>query len=400
MDATWIKRIGLAALGLGIVAAIAWTMRPQPALVDIGAVVKAPMRVTITQEGRTRVREIYTISTPITGHLSRTILDVGDPVEANKTVIAAIHPLEPPLIDNRTETELIAAREAARAAVVIAETDYARVMASLDLAVKAMERASRLSATGVIAESTMQKAAGEVSVLRAQVQSALSSINLRRAELESAEARLRQPDRKDMTSSEKCCVELTSPASGTVLEVYAKSEQPLAVGAKIADIGDPSDLEVVVDLVSADAVRVKPGDQASIVDWGGDRPLKATLRRIDPAAFTKVSALGIEEQRVNAVFDLDESDPRLGHGFRIYAEIAVWQGEDIVQVPLSALFRTGNDWTVFTLRDGVLARRTVRIDHMNDQTAEVLEGLAPDEKVVLHPGDTLTDGMAAEIRSQ
>lgn len=400
MDATWIKRIGLAALGLGIVGAIAWTMRPQPALVDIGAVVKAPMRVTITQEGRTRVREIYTISTPITGHLSRTILDVGDPVEANKTVIAAIHPLEPPLIDNRTETELIAAREAARAAVVIAETDYARVMASLDLAVKAMERASRLSATGVIAESTMQKAAGEVSVLRAQVQSALSSINLRRAELESAEARLRQPDRKDMNSGDKCCVELTSPASGTVLEVYAKSEQPVAVGAKIADIGNPRDLEVVVDLVSADAVRVKPGDQASIVDWGGDRPLKATLRRIDPAAFTKVSALGIEEQRVNAIFDLDESDPRLGHGFRIYAEIAVWQGENIVQVPLSALFRTGNDWTVFVLKDGVLARRTVRIDHMNDQAAEVLERLAPDEKVVLHPGDTLADGMAAEIRSQ
>ncbi|MDO6962978.1 efflux RND transporter periplasmic adaptor subunit [Rhizobium alvei] len=400
MDATWIKRIGLAALGLGVVGAIAWTMRPQPALVDIGAVVKAPMRVTITQEGRTRVREIYTISTPITGHLSRTILDVGDPVEANKTVIAAIHPLEPPLIDNRTETELIAAREAARAAVVIAETDYARVMASLDLAVKAMERASRLSATGVIAESTMQKAAGEVSVLRAQVQSALSSINLRRAELESAEARLRQPDRKDMNSGDKCCVELTAPASGTVLEVYAKSEQPVAVGAKIADIGNPRDLEVVVDLVSADAVRVKPGDQASIVDWGGDRPLKATLRRIDPAAFTKVSALGIEEQRVNAVFDLGESDPRLGHGFRIYAEIAVWQGENIVQVPLSALFRTGNDWTVFVLKDGVLARRTVRIDHMNDQAAEVLEGLAPDEKVVLHPGDTLADGMAAEIRSQ
>lgn len=386
----WIKRIAMLAVALVMAGAFYYALREQPVAVDTAKVGSAPMKVTLVQEGVTRIRHVYTISAPIAGHLARPVLVEGDPVRANDTVIASIHPLDPPLIDQRTLAELAAQREAANAAIAVATSEVARLEAELAHARREFERATRLATRGAIPEMTVQKTASDVTVLEAQLKAGHSSIVLRQAELANIEAKLRQPGASDDASY--CCVELKAPVDGVVLDVFAESEQPVAAGTRIADIGDPRDLEVSVDLLSADAVQVRPGTPAAIVDWGGDRPLAAKVRRIDPSAFTKVSALGIEEQRVNAILDLEATDGRLGHGFRVYAEIALWQADSVVQVPIGALFRQGSDWSVFAVDDGRARLRAVSVGHMNDRSAELLGGLAEGDVVVVHPSDMVKDG--------
>ncbi|GEO83850.1 MULTISPECIES: efflux RND transporter periplasmic adaptor subunit [Alphaproteobacteria] len=400
MQGKWIKRaIGVAAVG-AMVAGFAYALRERPQLVDVGAVTRGGMRVTVSQEGVTRVREVYSVSSPIAGHLARTVLDEGDAVKAGVTVVAAIHPLDPPLIDSRSRAELVAARDAARAAVTMAEIDLGRLQSDLQLARDTLRRAETLAKTKFISQSALEKAGTDVEVLEAQIGSAEAAIELRKAEFASAEARLIPAGDPNRQTDSRCCVYLTAPVDGVVLSVFAKSEQPVAVGSKIAEIGDPSDLEVTVDLLSSDAVRIKPGAKAEIFDWGGDKSLAATVRRIDPAGFTKVSALGIEEQRVNLVLDLSESDLRLGHGFRVYARLTLWQGDDVLHLPISALFRNGRQWSVFVIRAGRARQVAVEIGHMNDEAAELLGGLAEGDRVILHPSDMIIDGTLVEERPE
>jgi len=400
MQGKWIKRV-LAVVAVGaIVAGFAYALREKPQLVDVGTVTRGPMRGTVSQEGITRVREVYAVSAPIAGHLSRTVLDEGDAVRAGVTVVAAIHPLDPPLIDSRSQAELVAAREAARAAVSMAEIDLKRLQSDLQFSRDNLERAKALAKTNFLAQSALQKASTDVEVLEAQIASAEAAIELRKAELASAEARLIPPSDPNRKPEASCCVHLTAPVDGVVLSVFARSEQPVAVGTKIAEIGDPADLEVTVDLLSSDAVRVASGSKAEIFDWGGEKALPAKLRRIDPAGFTKVSALGIEEQRVNLVLDLDDKDPRLGHGFRVYARLTLWQSEDTLRLPISALFRDGQDWSLFAIRDGRARQVAVEIGQMNDEVAELTGGLAEGDRIILHPSDMVSDGTLVEARQE
>lgn len=400
MQGKWIKRV-LAVVAVGaIVAGFAYALREKPQLVDVGTVTRGPMRVTVSQEGITRVREVYAVSAPIAGHLSRTVLDEGDAVRAGVTVVAAIHPLDPPLIDSRSQAELVAAREAARAAVSMAEIDLKRLQSDLQFSRDNLERAKALAKTNFLAQSALQKASTDVEVLEAQIASAEAAIELRKAELASAEARLIPPSDPNRKPETSCCVHLTAPVDGVVLSVFARSEQPVAVGTKIAEIGDPRDIEVTVDLLSSDAVRIAPGSPAEIFDWGGDKILAARVRRIDPAGFTKVSALGIEEQRVNLVLDLDDKDPRLGHGFRVYARLTLWQSEDTLRLPISALFRDGQDWSLFAIRDGRARQVAVEIGQMNDEVAELTGGLAEGDRIILHPSDMVSDGTLVEARQE
>jgi HlyD family secretion protein len=351
MKSRWPRRI-LAGSFVAMVAAAAWwSLREQPAQVDTATVEEGPMRVTIREDGVTRVADIYAVSAPIAGDLARTVLDEGDPVVAGETVVAAIHPLDPPLIDRRTEAELLAARDAARAGVGIAESELRRAETALSLAEDQLERSLRLFAPGVISESALEKVTNEVELQKRAVQTARETVGFRKAELASAEARLVQPG-PSAADEASCCVNLLAPITGTVLAVHARSEQAVAVGALIAEIGDVSKLEVVVDLLSSDAVRTGTGTRADIIEWGGDEALSATVRKLDPSAFTKVSALGIEEQRVNAILELDGGDPRLGHGFHVIVELAVWSCQSCLQVPISALFRSGEQWRVFRLGEG------------------------------------------------
>lgn len=397
MPGTWIKRTGLVLLVAAIAGGFYYAMRERPVLVDVAEVVEAPMQVTVREEGVTRVRDVYTVSAPIAGHLSRTVLREGDRVEAGTTVVASIHPLDPPLIDRRTQAELVAARDAARAAVGIAEVELPRAETALRLAEEELARALRLYGPGIISESSMQKITTEVENQKAAVEAARAMIALRQAELASAEARLMQPDGGDPQNG-GCCVDIVSPVDGTVLAVLARSEQAVAAGARVAELGDTSRLEIIVDLLSADAVRIAPGTRAIIADWGGEEPLKATVRRVDPAGFTKVSALGIEEQRVNAVLDFDEPDRRLGHGYRIFAEIAVWDCQTCLQAPIAALFRDGDKWSAFVVEGDRLRQTAIGIGRMNDEVAEIRAGLAAGDAIVLHPGDTLQDGSLVERR--
>ena len=260
MNRAWLKRMGIAALAAAVVGGFAYALREKPVLADTGIVVSAPMKLVILQEGTARVRDVYAVSSPIAGHLARTVLEEGAVVKANETVIAAIHPLDPPLIDRRTLAELVAAREAARAALSMAELENKRAQTDLAQAHKDEARAERLAKTGTISEMTLQRAENLAATLRSQVSVSQTAIKLRQAELASAEARLAEPSQTEPGEKDSaCCVTLTAPVDGVVLAVHAKSEQPVAVGARIADIGDPSRLEIVVDLLSSDAVRVVAG---------------------------------------------------------------------------------------------------------------------------------------------
>lgn len=398
MRSPWPKRIAVGA-SLAVVAGSAWwALREQPALVDVATIEQGPIRVTIREEGVTRVTDIYTVSAPIAGHLSRTVLEEGDLVEAGKTVLAAIHPLDPPLLDRRTEAELLAARDAARSGVGIAQSELRRAETALALAEDQLERALKLFGPGVISESALQKVTNDVALQKAAVETAHETVGFRQAELASAEARLAQPNAQ---SSDKapCCVTLLAPINGTVLAVRARSEQAVGAGAVIAEIGDTAQLEIVVDLLSADAVRIGPGTRADVIEWGGDKALSAIVRKIDPSAFTKVSALGIEEQRVNAILDLKDTDLRLGHGFHVVAELDIWRCDSCLQLPISALFRSGDQWQVFGLSDGRVHARTVDIGRMNDTMAQVMSGLSVGDVVVVHPSDALSEGSLAQPRN-
>ena len=397
MKGSWIKRIGLGLLILLVAGGFYWALRERPVPVDTAEIRSAPMRVTVRAEGITRVREIYAVSAPIAGQLTRTALNEGDHVEAGKTVVAAIRPLEPPLIDRRTEAELQAARDAAKAGVGLARSELASATTALNLAEEELARARRLYGPGIISESTLERAANEVEIRRSAVDAAKAAIGVRDAELATAEARLIQLSPAD-PAGEDCCVKLFAPVDGTVLSVSVRSEQAVSPGTRIAEVGDISRLEILVDLLSADAVRIHAGTKALISDWGGDKPLAATVRRVDPAGFTKVSALGIEEQRVNAVLDLDEPEQRLGHAYRVFAELTVWECEACLQVPVSALFRTGGQWNAFVIEGDRARQVRIEIGRMNDEVAQVLAGVGAGATVVLHPGDSLVDGSLVTAR--
>ncbi len=386
-------RIGLAALAAIVGAGLYVALREQPVSVDAAPVIEGPMIVTIDQEGVTRVRNVYTVSAPISGHLDRTSLEEGDPVEANRTVVASIHPMDPPLIDRRTEAELLAAIEAARSGVAQAELEHQRALSALEPAEADLERAVRLFGSNIVSERDLQRATTEVALQEAQVKSTEARIRQRQAELNSAKARLMRPGDEILDiKGRECCVEVTAPIDGIVLSVRVKSEQAVAAGTPLAEVGDPRDLEIAVDLLSEDAVRIRPGLKATITDWGGEENLDATVRRVDPSAFTKVSALGIEEQRVNAVLDLDRPEPLLGHGYRVFARLAIWRSEKALQAPIAALFRTSGNWAVFRIVDDRAELVPVEIGHLNDESAEVTAGLSRGDRVVLHPSDTLDDG--------
>ncbi len=398
MNKTWIRRILFVVIAIVVVGGLAYALREVPALVDVAEVTEGPMKVTIREQGTTQIKDIYTISAPIAGQLTRIALHEGDPVEKGEAV-ASIRPLAPPLLDARTEAELVATRDAARSAVSIAEMQLQSARTSLDLAKQELSRAEKLQGPGLVSESVLEKAQGQVAMQTAQVASAQAAVEQRRAELKSAEVRLDQQPDMQGDSDNACCVELPAPIAGVVLTLYAESEQAVAAGTRIADVGAPDDLEVMVDLLSTDAVRIGTGSKAVITDWGGDRDLAATVRRIEPSGFTKVSALGVEEQRVHALLDLQDHDPRLGHGYRVFAELTVWESDKVVQVPISALYRVGNDWNLFVLTDGRLHQVPVEIGEMNDEVAEVLSGVEPGQVVVVHPSDTLKDGALAEPRN-
>ncbi|MEP1207671.1 MAG: HlyD family efflux transporter periplasmic adaptor subunit [Rhizobiaceae bacterium] len=390
---TWTERIIFLLVVGAVVYGIFIAFSEQPTSVDLAKVSSGPFQVTIREEGTTQVRDVYTLSSPISGQLDRLELDEGDAVYAGKTAIASIRPLEPPFLNQRSQLELQSALKAAQSAVALAFVERERTRVALRLAQSAYDRAVTLSQKNILPKSQMEEAYNALQLQKAQVDSAKAAIDLRRAELESVRARMQQPGADAIVQvGTDCCVKISAPVDGVVLNILARSEQPVIPGTRIAEIGDPENLEVVVDLLSSDAVHIIPGMQVRLSDWGGEKEVQGRVRQVEPAAFTKVSSLGIEEQRVNIIIDPQDPPSELGHGYRIMANLVIWEGEDIVQIPIGALFRSDGGWAVFGVEDQRAVLRPLDIGNINDEAAQVLSGLKVGDEVVLYPNDSLQDG--------
>ncbi|BCH25041.1 efflux RND transporter periplasmic adaptor subunit [Mesorhizobium sp. L-8-3] len=360
------------------------------------------MEVTIDDEGKTQVRHVYTVSAPITGKVLRISppRHVGDQVIDDETVVAVMQPTVPSFHDARTHEELQAALAAADAAVTLAQAEVRRIEAALGFSRSELKRAEALMRTEAISLQFLDKAKLDVETNEAVLASAKAQFEVRRNERASVAARLGEPSKAASRENPSCCIQLRSPVTGRILRIVQESETVVQAGDPLIAIGDPLDLEIVADLLSTDAVRIKPGAPVRIDGWGGP-PIKGRVTRVDPAGFLKVSALGIEEQRVQTTIDFvdpPEAWSSLGHDFRVIVHITTWRAEDVLTVPVAALFRQGEDWAVFVVKDGRARTIAVKIGRRNDRTAVVLAGLGAGDRVVLHASDRVKDGVAVAER--
>jgi len=384
-----------------VAAGLATAFWPRAVLVDIGSVSIGPMQVTINEEGRTKVRERYVVSAPVAGELQRVTVHPGDKVIRGESVVARMRPVNPDALDIRTREQARAAVMAAEAALRVARADLNAAIATRDFADSELERMRTLIEKGIASQVAQERAQQEARVARAHVETFVAAIAMREAELENARALLIGfEDRALATAlgnggSAEPDIPLYAPIDGTILQVIQESETTLAAGAAILEIGDVDrNLEIVAELLSSDAVQISVGDPVIVTNWGGPSDLGAEIYRIEPFGFTKYSALGVEEQRVNTTIrftDPPEAWNTLGHGYRVEVRIVVWQDESAMRVPSSALFRRDGAWSVFAVAGGRARLTAVVIGHNNGVQAEVLEGLSPGDRVVLYPSAGLID---------
>jgi HlyD family secretion protein len=409
MPTNWKKRAAWGLFFVFIVVGLAWFAWPSPIPVDLATVSKGPMEVTVDDEGKTSVRHIYTVSAPIAGRVLRIShpfgeqgisVHVGDQVKAAETVVAVMQPTAPSFLDVRSREELQAMLTAADAAVVLSEAEVRRIEAALDFSRSDVRRAEALTRTNSIPERTLEKARLDVATNEAALASAKAQHDVRRSERAVVAARLINPSTATPAdTSSDCCIQLLAPASGVVLKVIQDSEAVVLSGRPLIDIGNPLDLEVVADLLSTDAVQIKVGAPVRIDGWGG-RSIDGRVVRVDPAGFLKISALGIEEQRVRTTIDFSgpaEEWSRLGHDYRVIVHVTVWAG-DVLNVPVAALFRQGEQWAVYSVNNGRAQVTELTIGHRNNRIAEVVSGLSAGDRVVLHPSDRISRGVVVTQR--
>jgi len=386
---------------IALAGALTWLFRPQPVAVDLATVARGPLQVSVSDDGETRVRDMFVVSAPLAGHMRRIELEAGDSVVAGETIVARIEPSDPSFLDRRSEAEVRAGIRASEAARAHAAAELRRAQAERDFAITELKRYEGLAASRTISQNDLESARRRARTAEAAVDEAVAGLRVSESELEQAKARLMAPGKSADRRADCDCVTVRSPVSGSVLQVLAESEGIVASGTPLLEIGDPGKLEVVTDLLSTEAVKVRTGQRALIERWGGDNALEGVVRRVEPYGFTKISALGVEEQRVKVVIDITESAEHwrtLGHGYRVEPRILLWESQDVLQLPLSALFRNGKEWAVFVNRDGRARLQTVAIGHMNGIDAEVLKGVAAGDAVVVHPSDRVSDGARIERR--
>jgi len=375
------KRVAGGALAALLVGVLVWlALRPAPVQVEVAEVRRGPLEVTVDEEGRTRVRDRFVVSAPVAGELQRVELDPGDPVERGEPV-ATLLPAPPTPLDPRTRAELEQRLRAAEASVRSAR-------AARGFAAAERERQERLAARGAVARRALEEAQLRDEATARQVEEAEAIAAALRAQLGTAGGAAGGP------------IQLRAPARGRVLRVLQESEAVVAPGTPILEIGDAHDLEIVTDVLSEEAVAIRPEAPVRIERWGGDRVLRGQVRRVEPSAYTKVSALGVEEQRVDVIIDLlDPPELRqgLGDGYRVVTRIVTWSTDDAVIAPLGALFRQGGRWNVFVVRDGRARAQPVEVGRRGDDAVQILEGLSPGDRVVLYPGDRLEDGARVEV---
>jgi HlyD family secretion protein len=392
------RRLFPAAALLVLIGFLVWAFLPRPVEVELGEVAPRSLEIVVEEEGEARIRDVFTVSATMTGKLQRISLHAGDSVTEGETVVALIGPAAPVLLDSRSRAVAEASAAAAQAAMDLARAQLVQDDATHDFMASEANRAIALYQKGAISERAHDTAIREQKTAQAAVSSAIANLAVREKELESALVVLR-PDRNGEAG--RCCVEVLAPASGRVLRVLTESEQVVQPGTPILEIGDPGNMEIVVELLSRDAVRVRAGAAASITGWGGD-PIPAEVERVEPSAVTKVSALGIDEQRVKVILALTgaaEEWSQLGHGFRVITRITLWREDGVLTIPVGALFRDGPDWATYVLRDGQARLQTIVLGERNEGFAQVLDGLRSGDMVILHPSDLVADGVSVAPRA-
>jgi HlyD family secretion protein len=402
MNAAWRRWAIWGVLGATLVAGLVYAFRPQPVPVDLVTVVSGPLVVTVDEEGETRVRDIFEMSAPVAGRALRIDAEVGDVVVAEQTVVAEIEPIDPAFLDLRSETQAKATLRATEANKELAEAELVEAEAEFEYAVSELERARELFKTRTISERALDDAKRHHKTTRAAVATARAGLQVRIFELERARAQLISPVHTQSARGACECVPLLAPVDGKILRVLHESEGVVEAGQPLLEIGDPSDLEVAVDYLSSDAVKVVPGQRVIIEEWGGDAALSGRVRVVEPSGYTKVSALGIEEQRVNVIIDFTSPRAdwqRLGHGYQVEVRVVLWEGTDVRKLPLTALFRDGEQWAVFVDENGRARVRTVKVGRRTGLESEILEGVDSGDRVIVSPSDRITDGVRIHSRA-
>jgi HlyD family secretion protein len=390
----------LAAAGL-IALILIMAFWPKPAAVDLAPVKRGPLTITIDEEGKTRVRNHFVVSAPVAGRVQRIELEPGDRVVRNETVVAIFSPADPVLLDFRSRKEAEANVKAAEAGLGRAKAECERTAAEERHAQSELARTRALYKDGLAARQSFDAAENEartsVEALRA------AEFSVAGAEHEATMARARLLSNSREPGDPQPPIVLRAPITGVVLKRLRESEAIVPAGDPLVELGDPKQLEIASDFLSTDAVRIRPGYPVQIERWGGEGVLHGRVRRIEPAGYMKVSALGVEEQRVSVLIDFD--DPfnawkRLGDAYRVEVRVIVWQAQDVLKTPTSSLFRRGENWAVFAVENGLARLRTVEIGQRNGSEAQALKGLSESEIVIVHPSDAVKDGVRIAAREQ
>jgi HlyD family secretion protein len=388
------RKTGVILLVVAMAAALAWGFWPAPLLIESATVATGPLSVSVEEEGITRVKDRFVISAPVAGYLQRIQLDVGDRVELNQ-VLAVMEPLRPEVLDPRSRARAGAQVAAAEAALHAAEEQATAARAETKFARAELARKHRLQADALISEGELDAAETRARQASAEQRSADFAVDVARFELEAAQTALQFSITGNGDAAPET-VKLRAPVASRVLQLHHESEGVVVTGEALLEIGDPAALEVAVDVLSADAVRIRPGTPVEFHRWGGELPLDGVVRSIEPTGFTKVSALGVEEQRVWVIADLTtprEQWQQLGDGYRVEAHFILWQEAAVLQVPASALFRTADGWAVFAVVDGRAQLTQVGIGHNNGLDTQIVAGLDAGTSVIVHPDDRVEDGV-------
>lgn len=393
-------RIMIGLIILVIIIAVFFAARTPPIDVDTAEVVKAPLLVTIDDEGETRVRDMYIVAAPISGELQRVDLEAGDPVIAGQTVVARIMPAQPDFLTPRSEAEARAQIKALEASVQSAAARIMQAEADRKLAAADFKRIDAIFQRGFATRTAHDAARAAHDSSVARLDEVREARETARSELRAARARLIAPSN---SKSGRKALDVRSPESGAVLRLVQESEAMVVAGSPIMELGNSTDIEIVTDMLSSDAVKINSGDAVLIDNWGGEKPLKGKVRLVEPFGFTKISALGVEEQRVNIIIDFVDPQAareRLGHGYRVIARVVEWQGKEVLQVPISALFRDKGQWSVFTMQGSEAHLVPVTVGRMNDENAQILKGLEAGTAVILHPSEKIEDGRRVRLRDE
>jgi HlyD family secretion protein len=394
----WRQRILLGVLLLLAILAIVWAFLPRPVPVETATVSRGPLQVAVEEEGKTRLRDRFVVSAPVAGYARRVGLEVGDPVRKGQA-LATLEPLRAEALDPRARAIAEARVATAEATLRAAEERVREASAVEEYAGARLERTRKLAEAGLTPRDTLEQVESESKRAHAEKGSAGEAADAARHELEAAKAALTRAGEPGGKDREKVVVR--SPVAGRILAVRHESEGVVPAGTALLEVGDPGRLEVEVDVLSADAVRIYPGTPVRFERWGGEVPLEGKVRVVEPVGFTKISALGVEEQRVLVIVDFTSPRERwrkVGDGYRLEASFILWEEKDVLQVPAGAVFRSGDRFAVYVVEKGRAKVRPVEVGKRNGLAAQVLSGLAEGETVVLHPGDTVSDGRKVRPR--